>query len=362
MKKPSSNKQFNITIDSGTIVRLFALAIATLLALGFLNAITRSLVLIFIAFFLTLALNPAVAWIAERLKSKSRVRATGAAYLIVTTVLVAFSVLVLPPLVRQTIDFVDDVPSTLEDVKNEDSGVGRFVQKYNLESEVDEIASEISSKFNIADASEPVLSTAGAVGTTIVSAITVFVLTFMMLVEGPAWMDRFWAFHPKNKRKHRKEMAHKMYKVVTGYVNGQLIIALIGGFFAFIALSIASSIFDVPVNEVALAAIVSLFALLPLIGTTLGASIVVLSALFVSTPLAVTMAIFFVVYQQIENVTIQPFIQSRNSNMTPLMVFMAAIIGVGFGGLLGALVAIPVAGIIKVLVEDRYQKVLNIED
>lgn len=361
MKKPD-NKQINIAIDSATIIRVFLLAIATLIALTFLGHITKALVLIFVAFFLALGLNPAVSWIAKRLKSRSRVRATGAAYLIVISVLLAFVVLVVPPLARQTIDFVRDVPGTLEEVKNEDSAVGSFVQRYNLESEVDEIATEISDRFDVSGAAQPVLSTAGAIGATIVSVIIVFVMTFMMLVEGPAWLDRFWALQPGRKRKHRKQIAHKMYKVVTGYVNGQLIIALIGGAFAFVALTIASSVYGVSVNTVALAAIISLFALLPLIGTTVGAAIVVLASLFVSVPLAVTMAIFFIVYQQIENITIQPIIQSKNSNMTPLMVFIAAIIGVSFGGILGALVAVPVAGIIKVIVEDKYQEALSIED
>ena len=361
MKKPE-DKQINITIDASTIIRIFILAIGTLLALAFLGEITKPLILIFIAFFLALALNPAVSWIAGRLKSRSRVRATGAAYLIVIAVLVGFSLIVMPPLVKQTLDFVRDVPGTLEEVKNEDSAVGRFVQRYGLESEVDEIASEISTRFKVSDAAQPVLSTAGAIGATIVSVLTVFVLTFMMLVEGPAWLDRFWALQAKHRRKHRREIAHKMYRVVTGYVNGQLLIAMIGGAFAFVALVINSTIYDVSVNAVALAAIITLFALLPLIGTTLGAAIVVLASLFVSVPLAITMAIYFIIYQQIENVTIQPIIQSKNSNMTPLMVFIAAIIGVWAGGFLGALVAVPVAGILKVIVEDKYQKELAQDD
>jgi predicted PurR-regulated permease PerM len=361
MKKTDNNKQINISIDSGTIIKIFVLSIAALLTISFLDEVSRPLALIFVAFFLALALNPAVSWIASKLRSRSRVRATGAAYLMVITVLVAFFTLVVPPFVRQTADFIKNVPQTLEDVKDDDSAVGRFVQRYNLDSEVDELSSEIADRVRGSDASaaKPILSTAGAIGSTIASILIVFVLTFMMLVEGPAWLDRFWAFQPKNKRKHRKEMAHKMYKVVTGYVNGQLLIALLGGTFAFIALSITSAIYDAPVNSLALAAIITMFALLPLIGTTLGATIVVFSVLFVSVPMAITMAIFFIIYQQIENVTVQPLIQSKHTKMTPLMVFVAAIIGAGFGGFLGALVAIPVAGILKVVVEDRYQKSLS---
>ncbi len=361
MKKPDS-KQINITIDSATIFRIFAVVLAILLILSFINDISKPLVLIFISFFLALALNPAVGWISERLKNRSRIRATGAAYLTVITILIGFIILVVPPILNQTLDFVRHVPNTLEEVKNENTAVGRFVTKYNLQSEVDQLASEVSNKFKVSDAAQPVLSTAGAVGATVVSIITVFVLTFMMLVEGPAWLDRFWALQPKHKRHHRREIAGKMYRVVTGYVNGQLLIALIGGTFTFAALVISSNVYNVSVNTVALAGIVTMFALLPLIGTTLGASIVVLASIFVSVPLAITMAIFFVVYQQIENVTIQPLIQSKKSNMTPLMVFLAAIIGVSAGGVLGALVAVPIAGIIKVLIEDKYQNSLSPED
>jgi predicted PurR-regulated permease PerM len=122
--------------------------------------------------------------------------------------------------------------------------------------------------------------------------------------------------------------------------------------FAAITLFILSKIFDAPVNAIALGGIVGLFALLPLIGTTIGAVIAVLACLLVSMPMAIAAAVYFVIYQQIENVTIQPYIQSRSNNLTPLSVFIGALIGVGFGGFLGAVVAIPVVGCIKVFLDD----------
>jgi predicted PurR-regulated permease PerM len=74
--------------------------------------------------------------------------------------------------------------------------------------------------------------------------------------------------------------------------------------------------------------------------------------MFSSVPLAITMLVYFIVYQQIENVTIQPYFQSRKNDLSPMLVFIAALLGIGFGGLLGGFVAIPVAGCIKILLED----------
>jgi predicted PurR-regulated permease PerM len=145
-----------------------------------------------------------------------------------------------------------------------------------------------------------------------------------------------------------------MYKVVVGYVNGQVLIAVLGGTTAAIVLYILSKIFDAPINPVALGGIVGIFALLPMVGTIIGASIAVLACLLISIPLAISAAIFFIVYQQIENATIQPYIQSRTNNLTPLIVFVSALIGVGFAGFLGALLAIPIAGCIKVVLDDHF--------
>jgi predicted PurR-regulated permease PerM len=178
----------------------------------------------------------------------------------------------------------------------------------------------------------------------------------MMLVEGPMWVERILEAQPKGKREARKKLLQKLYRVVTNYVNGQVIVAFIAGSFALIALLVASNIFGVSINAVALAGIIMLFGLLPLIGATIGAVIVVLACLLQSVPLAITMGIFFVIYQQVENLTIQPYIQSKASNLTPLIVFTAALIGVSVGGLLGAFVAIPTAGCIKIFVEDYYSR------
>ncbi len=352
MKLFTKNSGLTINISSQAIVRAVVIIAITLLGLRFLTQISYQLTLIFTAAFLALALNPAVSWIADRLRSKSRAQATGMAYILVILVLGAFVAFVVPPIVRQMVDFAKDIPSTISTVSDQDSPVGNFVRRNNLQDEIDSISQELKGKVN--QVPSTVISTASWVGGAVFSTITVIVLSFMMLIEGPRWFERLWQVQPKEKRKHRRDLAHRMYRVVTSYVNGQVLIALIASLFSMAALLIASTITDSSINVVAMGGIVFLLGLIPLIGNTIAAAIVILVSLFSSLALAITMAVFFIVYQQVENATLQPYIQAKGNQLTPLIVFVAALIGAGFGGILGAFVAIPVAGCIRVLMEEHF--------
>lgn len=342
--------EVEITISNRTIVRVILFLLGTVLALRLVDNMRHPLTLIFVSFFLSLALNPIVTKLSNILKSKSRARATAMAYGAVVTVLVAFVVLIVPPLISQTTEFIREVPKTLSDLEDQDSSLGRFVRRYELEEQIQNFANDWSR--NLGSVQGPVVTTANRIFSNIISIVTVFVLTFMMLVEGPRWLKSIWKHVPEYRRGHDKEIAHKMYKVVTSYVNGQVLVAAIGASFAMIALVIASSIINVSVNAVALAGIVFLFALIPTIGTILSALIVTLFSLFASPTLAVVMIVYFVVYQQIENATIQPMIQSKGNDLTPMLVFMAAVLGIGLGGVLGGFLAIPLAGCAKILFDD----------
>lgn len=351
------NSEVNINITTETIIKGLLLTVLVLVGLTFIGNVAHQLRLILISIFLALALNPAVTWITHRLKSRSRVRATGVAYVLVLSILTSFIFLVVPPLVKQTTEFLRDVPSSIDDFKEQDSALSRAVYRFNLEEQLDNFANDFNDRIS-EDLAAPVVSTANRVIGTLISIITVLVLTFMMLVEGPVWFSRFLAMQAPDKRASRREVARRMYRVVTGYVNGQVFIAAIGAVFAMVTLFIAGSIFNVSVNAVALASIVFFFGLLPMIGSTIGATIIVLFLLLFSVPMAITMAVYFIIYQQIENVTLQPYIQAKTNQLTPLIIFVAALLGVGFGGLLGALAAIPIAGCIRVLLELKYPKLI----
>ncbi len=346
----SSKNQVEFTVANRTIIRIILIVVATILGLKLISSLAHVLTLIFVSIFLAIALNPAVRNVSRHLRIKSRVAATAVAYIMVLFILVVFLSLIIPPLVRQTTDFVGNLPQTIDTFRTQDSSLARFIRAHKLDTELSQVTSELRN--HIKDLPEPVLATAGRITGTLVSVITVLVMTFMMLVEGPTWLERFWQLQPPDKRKQRIAVARRMYKVVTGYVNGQLLIALIAALFALVALMIASTALGVSINAVGLAGIIALMGLVPMIGNTIGAVIVVVLCLFSSLPLAIIMGIFFLVYQQIENATLQPYIQSKTNELTPLLVFIAAIVGVAAAGILGALIAIPLAGCIKIFLEE----------
>lgn len=351
MAKPDKGAQ-TVTVSNRTLIRIIIFVLLAFLAVGFIAKIATALKLIFISGFLALALNPAVSWISKSLPSKSRVRATAVAYLIVISALVGFSAIVVPPLVKQTIEFADTIPLSVNDIENQDTPLVHFIERHNFTRQYTQAISEI--KENLNHATGRIYSLATVIGGGLAAAITVLVMAFMMLVEGPVWMNRLIALQPKGKIKKRRQFAEEMYRMVTGYVNGQLVVAFIAATFAFFALIIASTILDANINPIALAAIVGVIGLIPMIGNTLAAVVVVLFCLFASLPLAIIMAVFFLVYQQVENATLQPYIQSRYNELTPLTVFIAAIIGVSVAGFLGALVAIPLAGCIRIYLKMFY--------
>jgi predicted PurR-regulated permease PerM len=343
-------KVTEVTVSNRTVVRVILLIVLTFFGLRFLSNVGHVLSLLFMAFFLSLALNPFVSWFVRKLHLKSRISGTAIAYLSVLIVLGGIIALVFPPLIRQTVDFVSDAPQTIRSLNDENSSLGSIVKRYSLQDEVEGLSENIKERTQNIQA--PVVTTAGRIGSTLISIITVLVLTFMMLVEGPRWNTRLWSLAPKKNRNHWRLMAEKMYRAITGYVNGQVFLALLAAAFALIALLVASTLVNVSVNAVGLAGILVFTGLIPMIGNTIGGVIVTIACALVSLPLALIMAIYFIIYQQIENVTLQPYIQSKFNELTPLLVFIAALLGVGFGGLIGAFIAIPAAACVKILLLD----------
>jgi predicted PurR-regulated permease PerM len=181
-----------------------------------------------------------------------------------------------------------------------------------------------------------------------------------MLVEGPMWMQTLWnLYSDEKKRDAHRTTVEKMYRVVTGFVNGQLAVAAIGAMASFITLFIMSLIpsLVVPSNlAMPLAVIIFLTALIPMVGTTIGGILVALILMLNSPFAALVFVIFFIIYQQIENNVISPPIQSKTVDLSVLWILMAILIGANLFGLIGGLVSIPIAGSIRILLVDYFDR------
>jgi predicted PurR-regulated permease PerM len=345
-------EEVEFTVSTRTVIRVILLALAAIILFAAVRQSAHTLTLIGVAFFLALALNAPVHALASHLPGRtrgSRSVATTISVLVVILAFVGFLAAVVPPLARQTTNFVKSAPHLLEQVRDQDSSLGKFVRKYNLEDQVDKVSEQLSNRLSNATS-----SAAGAIskiGSSVFATLTVLVLTFMMLVEGPRWGKMFTLALPARHQDHAANLGRQMYRVVKGYVNGQVLLAAIA------SLLIVPMLFILHIsNPLALMVVVFICGLIPMVGHTIGAIIVTIVALFHSVPSAVIILAYYILYQQIENYVVQPRIQANSTNMSPLLVFIAVILGVNFGGLLGGLVAIPVMGCLRIVVLDYLER------
>lgn len=334
-----------IDVSNRTIFRILGIALLFIVGVQLIIIASHALLLIFIAFFLAIALNPPVNYLAARMPWSSRGLATALVFIVLITLLTVLVSSFLPPLVRQTNELIEQVPVYVETVKEGEGFLASAIEQYELQDRSQQLREGLINR--VSGAGEPIVNFLGRVTSSIVSTLTVLVLTFFMLIEGPRWVDRFWSVQPKDQRKRRKKLARKMYRVVTGFVNGQLLIAAVNAVATAVVLLILNVPFALP-----LAATAGILGLIPVIGATIGAIIIIAVGLFQSVTIGIILAVYYVLYQQLENNVIQPAIQSKSLGMSPLLILVSVIIGINLAGILGGLLAIPIAGCIKVLIED----------
>ncbi len=340
----SASNKYSITVTSQTIIKIILVITLVVIVFRFTRTVSHSLTLIAISAFLALALNPLASWM-HRSIGGSRVLAVILTYITGLVIIGGFLIAITPTLANQTVSFVSDVPTTLQNLKTENTSVARFARQIKLTDEVDNFTQDFAS--HTQDITRFALNVIGRLTSAIVSIIAVLVLTFMMLIEGPSWSKRFWQMQNENRRHHYEPLFKQMYNVVTGYVNGQIIISFIGALITLVLLLILG----VP-NASVLAGIVFLTGLIPLIGHPIGAVIVTLLTAFVSLDKGIIVGLFFIVYLQVQAATIQPYIQAKSNDMTPLTVFISALAGIAVAGFLGAFLAIPIVGCAKILILD----------
>lgn len=352
-------KDTKVTVDTGTFIRFWLVILGFVAAISFVWIARGPLVIVAISFFLALVLNRPVAWLARHLPGRSRVFATLVAYLLILAIIVLVFFNVVPIFVKQMANFLSDFPAILDSLQRNTFWLGDLMAKYGLTDQYNNWISSLQSE---------AANSAGVIGGSfvgilndlvgvIVNVIFVAVLTFLMLIEGPSWEEKYWrlAYLDDKKRKHHQAVAHKISNVVTGYMSGQITVALISATLTAIAVAVLSLVFGF---ELSLAwpawTIIFVMTFVPMFGAIIGGSIVTLLLLIYSWPAALIYLAYFIVEQQIENNLVAPHIQSKRLNLSALVILIAILLGLNVGGLLGALVAIPVAGSLVVLAKEAF--------
>ena len=328
-----------------TILRVVAIVIAVAVALEVVWICRHVITWILIALFLALALDPLVTLLQRRVHV-GRAAAIGLSYLLVLLVLVAIGFTFVPKLVDETNGFVQATPGYVEDLTHGRGRLGFLETKYHIVERVREQVNKGGAS-RILGLSGTALSITKSVITAVAATITIVFLTFFMLLEGRGWTERFFELLPDSSRTRWRSVAHDIYRTVGGYVTGNLLISLIAG----VSVTIVLLVMGVPF-AVALGLLVAILDLVPLAGATIAGIVVVGISFLHSVPAGIVLAVFVIVYQQIENHFLQPVVYGRTVQLSPLVVLISILIGAELAGILGALGAIPVAGSIQVVLRD----------
>ncbi len=300
---------------------------------------------IFIALFLTLALNPLVDRLERRFGGR-RGLATSTVLLGAIAAIAGIGALFIPTLVDQVSGFAHKVPDYLHDLTHGRGRLGFLQNKYHLVDKAREALRHGGAK-KLFGLSGTALAITKSVIAAVVATVTIVFMTFFMLLEGPSWMERFFGLLRPESRPRWRAVAYDIYRTVGGYVTGNLLISVIAG----VSTAVVLLVMGVPYS-VALGLIVGILDLIPLAGATIAGIIIALVAFLHSVPAGIVVVIFFVVYQQIENHVLQPVVYGRTVQLSPLAVLIAVLIGAELAGVLGALAAIPVAGALQVVLVD----------
>lgn len=346
-----------IEIDTRTFVRFWLVVLGFALAALAVYSARTALIIIGVAFFLALALNRPVTRLARLLPGKSRVGGTALAFVAVVVLLAAVLFLVIPPIIQQTAKFAQTVPTLVDTVSERWGGFSSFIDHNNLRPQLD--AAVNSFKNNTASLAARIggniVASVGSVLATFTATILILVLSFLMLVEGPMWLQRIWrVYNDQERMENHRRVAGRMYDVVTGYVTGQLTVSAIGAVGAGLAVFVLSFIFPaVPTNLAMPTALITfILSLIPMFGATIGGIIVALLLAFNNLTAAIIYIVFFFVYQQVENNFVSPTIQAKKIELSALAVLVAVTIGLYMFGVAGGIIAIPIAGCVKVLLEE----------
>jgi predicted PurR-regulated permease PerM len=314
---------------------------AVLLVIGaarLLLAVGDILVLVLVSLILAFGFQPAVAWLVRR--GLSRGWAVTVGLLMGALVIGAFLALVLPDVIRQLAGLIETAPEYLDRAMRESPLLADLNERFDLEASLEGWSGELPGT---------VLGLVGSFASLVFNSLTVLILTIYFTVNLPKMRDGVAMLLGRRERADFEEIFQESIDRVGGYVLGNLAVSVVAGVTSFVALVVIGVPF-----AAALAFFVALTDLIPTVGAIIGAAVASAVAAFVGLPAFIATVVFFLVYQQVENYLIQPAVMRRAIDMSAPVVILAVLIGGALLGVLGALLAIPTAAILKVAFRELY--------
>jgi predicted PurR-regulated permease PerM len=330
-------------LSTRTIARVFFTLVALGVLLYMLYLVRSVLGLLLIAVFLAVALGPAVDRV-SRLKLP-RPASILIVFLCLFLAIFLIGLIVVPPIVNEVQGFAKHVPKYIDDVRANHT-LREYDDKYDITKKIQDQAASLPSK--LGQAAGALQAVTVGVFSTILQLVTVLTITFFLLLDGGRIVNFVFGQSRPHHESRMRHVAGEIYGATGGYVAGALSLATAAGITTYIVLRILGVPFAVP-----LAVLMAFFDLIPLVGSTIGGVLVGVVTVFGNFPTdTLVWTAFVVIYQQFENSVLQPLVYRRTVNLHPLAVITAILVGSSLLGVLGALVAIPIAAAVQIVLKD----------
>jgi predicted PurR-regulated permease PerM len=297
------------------------------------------LVLIAVSAFLAIGLNPMVEWLQKHhIGRKAAVALISLGFLLFFT---GAGFAIAQPIARQGSNLANGLPAEAQHLRDTNKTFRDLDKRFQL---VDKITAAANSSDLKTKVTNGVVGAAGVAVNALFNFFTVLILTLYFLANYPTLKRTAWRVAPRSRRPRVGLLGDEILKRVGGYVLGNIVTSVVIGVVTFVFLMIIG----VP-NAAPIALFVAIFDIIPLVGATIAGIVTVIIALFHSLPAAIATAIFYVLYQQFENYVLVPRVMRRTVDVSPLTTIIAALLGGALLGIVGALVAIPVAAAIQLI-------------
>ncbi len=326
-----------------SVLGVLALLLGVAAAVEFVVLAQAALTLIAIALFLALALNPGVAFFQRR--GLGRGTAVGAVYALALLAFALLGLVFVPPLVDQVTKFNDALPGLVADLTQGHGQLGFLERDYQVVERVRDATSGKGSE--VAGAAAPVVSVAKGVAATVIGVVIIAFLTLFMLLEGPQWRRRVDELVPERSRAPIERIGAGVYKGVSGFVIGNLLASFLAGLFVTVIFLVVGIPYAIPVGL-----FVALIEVVPYLGPLVATLVVTGVALTEGVAPGLVVLALILVYHLVEGHTLRPMIYGRALSLSPLAVLIAILLGIEVAGVLGALVAVPLAGSIQVVIAE----------